>query len=81
MKQAEGKYLQALSAFERLGDRQKIGVVYNGLGRIYAAWGQSTRAVECYEKSLDLSTETGNLLEKAWAPNQPGYCLFGLGSV
>lgn len=46
------KYEQALRIFERLSDKQAIGVAANNLGLVHAHLSQHRKAVEYFEKSL-----------------------------
>jgi len=48
LKQAEQKYLQAIAIYQRVGERGNLGLAYNSIGLIYAAWGQYDKAVEYY---------------------------------
>jgi tetratricopeptide (TPR) repeat protein len=57
MKQAEEKFLRAIAIYQRVGERENLGLAYNSVSIIYENWGQYDKAVEYYEKSLAIKRE------------------------
>jgi tetratricopeptide (TPR) repeat protein len=57
LKRAEEKFLQAIAIYQRVGERENLGIVYNSVGLIYDDWGQYDKAVGYYEKSLAIKRE------------------------
>ncbi|MFN0249277.1 MAG: tetratricopeptide repeat protein, partial [Kofleriaceae bacterium] len=57
-KEAKGKYLAALAAFERMGERDtpKIALVYNDLGTVERKLGDLDAALGYHEKALAIRT-------------------------
>lgn len=61
MKRAVGKYEKALGIFEKVGELKGQLSAFNNLGIAYSDWGQYAKAVEYYEKGLEISTKLGGL--------------------
>ncbi|XP_062516701.1 uncharacterized protein LOC134192043 isoform X2 [Corticium candelabrum] len=60
---AEKVLLLQLKFDERRGDKRNMSRVLNDLGLIYKNWGKTVKAIEMYEKSLNLKKE---LNESLW---------------
>lgn len=57
LKQAAGKYGEALRVYNRVGDKKNAGYAYNSLAIIYADWGKYDEVMELYENSLAISRD------------------------
>ncbi len=70
---------QALTIYQKIGNRQGEAASLNNLGNAYASLGQYQRAIEFHEQSLKIKLEIGNRQGEAASLNNLGNAYHSLG--
>ena len=61
MEKALQKFEQALSIWQRVGEKKGEAACLNNIGLVYKSWGQYAKALEYYEKSLEIRRKIGDV--------------------
>lgn len=73
-------HLAALAAAQRAGDLVGEAWMYNNLGFVYFYWEQTERkALDCFERSLEIRVRLGDRMGQAFALNNAGAAAHRLG--
>jgi len=72
LKQAFGKYQEALNIYRGLAAEKEIGRIHNGLGLIQLDWGQFALARHSFEQALEIARRIGDKRADLTALNNLG---------
>jgi tetratricopeptide (TPR) repeat protein len=81
MEKALQKFEQALSIFQRVGQKKGEAACLNNIGLVYRSWGQYAKALEYYEKSLAITRKIGDVKGEGVTLNNIGLGVLLLGPV
>jgi tetratricopeptide (TPR) repeat protein len=83
---AQSNYVSALRAcekaeevFRETGNKPDLGVVYNTMGVIYKNWGDYQKAIDYYQKNLNLQESIGDTIQMGKAYANIGNVYFYVG--
>ena len=73
------KWKEALSGYQKLGDKEKQALTYVAIGRVYSDLGEKKQALDYYQQSLPLSRAEGDRRGEATTLNNIGLVYFDFG--
>jgi len=79
LRQAIGKWEEALPLYRATGDKAAEAITLTGIGRVYDRLGEKQKALEFYNQSLPLSRATGYKVGEAVTLNNIGLVYSALG--